>query len=144
MVSINDDTSYARELFARYADALDGDFKDGTAAQNVHLRCIAIAEELLALGFTIRSQSSYASETVPVADDTVRTIITFKYRLALLHGSREPQEPLAVSTPISRVFGPETIPTIPVSSPRKITAEDEIYLRSVLDTLGETDRNVPE
>lgn len=122
-------TEIACKLFEQYAALLNQEFHDHINAKKVRYECIAIATQLLKLGFVILADVPCDMETITLSDDMTQTILTFTYKLILVPNQIPVQEPVAYADAISRVFGP-------------VTPKDEAWLHSLLDDLG-IDKNPP-
>ena len=95
-----------RELFNAYVANLNQEFHDHTSAKVATDECMRIAVDLMEYGFVILIQTEQSVKTIQPTDDTVQTIITFEYDMALVKHEIPMQVPIAVANATTRVFGP--------------------------------------
>ena len=97
---------------------------------------MTIATELLERGFVILIQAKRSVKTIQPTDDTVQTIITFEYNMALVKHETPMQAPIAVACATTRIYGPATIPMGHKHVQSAISPRDEKWLRNALDSIG--------
>ena len=124
------------ELFDAYVANLNQEFHDHASAKAATDECMRIAVDLMEYGFVILIQTKQSVKTIQPTDDTVQTIITFEYDMALVKHEIPMHVPIAVASATTRVFGPATIPTGHERVEPAISAKDEQWLRNALDSLG--------
>ena len=124
-----------RELFDAYVAHLDQEFHDHASAKAATNECMTIATELLERGFVILIQAKRSVKTIQPTDDTVQTIITFEYDIALVKHEIPMQVPIAVACATTRIYGPTTIPIGHEHIQSAISPRDEKWLRDILDSM---------
>lgn len=142
----NDDRiKTACELFEKYAALLNQEFHDHLDAEKVGCECIAIATQLLKLGFVILANVSHNMKIIILSDDKTQVIITLTYGLILVSNEisiQNIQEPVAFAEAVAKIFGPVTTQIYPDRTHPIISSKDEVWLHSILDDLG-ADKNLP-
>ena len=135
----DDQIETACELFEKYATLLNQEFYSHTAAEEIGLECIAIANQLFKLDFVILANVMQSTEMITPSDDTMRTVFTFAYEFVLVPNQIPVQQPIAFASATSKVFGPLTNQTTREHAHVATSAQDDAWLHSVLDDLGKNE-----
>ncbi len=123
------------ELFESYVHTIDREFHDDESAHNAYQQCISLASELFEFGFVILAQVNRSMKKITPTDDTIQTIITFTYNMALVKHEIPMQVPIAVASAVAHIFGPITSVIEHTYTGPAISAQDEEWLRKTLDSL---------
>ena len=129
------DLGYIEELFRTYVAHLNQEFHDSEAVRFAHDESVAIASDLLELGYQVLTRVNQSSSTIRLADNTVQTIITFEYDIMLVKHEIPIQDPIAVAGATSRVYGPTTVPTGKEHIQPAISADDEEWFNRQIEGL---------
>lgn len=141
----DDQTETACELFEQYAALLNREFHDPVEAEKNGRQCIALAAQLIKIGFVILAHVPQHMETITLSNDMTQTILTFTYELILIPNQIPVQEPIAYANAVARVFGPVTPQVHRDHTHPMISPKDEAWLHSILDNLviDKSDKDSP-